>query len=173
MPGGEIFYSPVEDSAEGVISYSEYPACYLGHEVDGVRFRFEGGTIVEASATTDEEFLLGTLDTDEGARRLGEFGIGCNPGIQRHMRNTLFDEKIEGTIHLAIGTGFPQLGGHEQRAPSTGTWSRSSGTAAGSSSTARSSRRTARWRCRPARRRSTRELLVERCLGRAARAGRC
>jgi aminopeptidase len=111
MPGGEIFYSPVEDSAEGVISYLEYPACYLGHEVEGVRFRFEGGVIVEASATGDEEFLLGTLDTDEGARRLGEFGIGCNPGIQRHMRNTLFDEKMEGTIHLAIGTGFPQIGG--------------------------------------------------------------
>src|SRR5438067_11731771 len=105
LPGGEIFYSPVEDSAEGAISFSEYPACYLGHEVPGVRFRFEGGRIVDASATGDEEFLLGTLDTDEGARRLGEFGIGCNPGIQRHMKNTLFDEKIEGTIHLAIGTG--------------------------------------------------------------------
>ncbi len=143
MPGGEIFYSPVEDSAEGVISYSEYPACYLGHEVGGVRFRFEGGTIVDASATADEEFLLGTLDIDEGARRLGEFGIGCNPGIQRHMRNTLFDEKMEGTIHLAIGTGFPQLGGLNRSSGSTGTWSRSSGTAAGSSSTARSSRRTA------------------------------
>jgi aminopeptidase len=111
MPGGEIFYSPIEDSAEGVITYSEYPACYLGHEVEGVRLRFEGGTIVEASATSDEEFLLGTLDTDEGARRLGEFGIGCNPGIQRHMRNTLFDEKMAGTIHLAVGTGFPQIGG--------------------------------------------------------------
>jgi aminopeptidase len=111
MPGGEIFYSPIEDSAEGVITYSEYPACYLGHEVEGVRLRFESGTIVEASATSDEEFLLGTLDTDEGARRLGEFGIGCNPGIQRHMRNTLFDEKMAGTIHLAVGTGFPQIGG--------------------------------------------------------------
>ena len=116
MPGGEIFYSPVEDSAEGVISYSEYPACYLGHEVSGVRFRFEGGRIVEASATSDEEFLLGTLDTDEGARRLGEFGIGCNPGIRRHMKNTLFDEKMEGTIHLAIGTGFPQIGGQNRSA---------------------------------------------------------
>jgi aminopeptidase len=116
MPGGEIFYSPVEDSAEGVISYSEYPACYLGHEVAGVRFRFEGGRIVEASASSDEDFLIGTLDTDEGARRLGEFGIGCNPGIQRHVKNTLFDEKMEGTIHLAIGTGFPQLGGQNRSA---------------------------------------------------------
>jgi aminopeptidase len=111
MPGGEIFYSPLEDTAEGTISYLEYPACYLDHEVEGVRLRFEGGTIVEASATSDEAFLLGALDTDEGARRLGEFGIGCNPGIQRHTRNTLFDEKMEGTVHLAIGTGFPQIGG--------------------------------------------------------------
>jgi aminopeptidase len=111
MPGGEVFYSPVEDSAEGVISYSEYPACYLGREVEGVRLRFEAGRIVEASATAEEEFLLGILDADEGARRLGEFGIGCNPGIHTHMRNTLFDEKIEGTIHLAIGQGFGYLGG--------------------------------------------------------------
>jgi aminopeptidase len=116
MPGGEVFYSPVEDSAEGVISYSEYPACYLSHEVGGVRFRFEGGRIVEASAESDDEFLLGLLDSDDGARRLGEFGIGCNPGIQEHMRNTLFDEKIEGTIHLAIGNGFPYLGGSNQSA---------------------------------------------------------
>jgi aminopeptidase len=111
MPGGEVFYSPVEDSTEGVVSYSEYPACYLKHEVGGVRLRFEGGRVVEASAASDEEFLHGMLDADEGARRLGEFGIGCNPGIQRHMRNTLFDEKIEGTIHLAIGQGFGYLGG--------------------------------------------------------------
>ena len=111
MPGGEVFYSPVEDSAEGVIGYSEYPACYLNHEVEGVRFRFEGGKIVEATAGAGEQFLLGMLDADEGARRLGEFGIGCNPGIQKHMRNTLFDEKIEGTVHLAIGQGFGYLGG--------------------------------------------------------------
>jgi aminopeptidase len=111
MPGGEVFYSPLEDSVEGVISYSEYPACYLNHEVEGVRLEFEGGLIVNASAVADEEFLLGMLDADEGARRLGEFGIGCNPGIQNHMRNTLFDEKIDGTIHLAIGQGFPFLGG--------------------------------------------------------------
>ena len=111
MPGGEVFYAPLEDSAEGVISYSEYPACYLGHEVGGVRLRFEGGTIVEASAESDEAYLIGTLDSDEGARRLGEFGIGCNPGIQLHTKNTLFDEKMAGTIHLAVGTSFPQIGG--------------------------------------------------------------
>jgi aminopeptidase len=111
MPGGEIFYSPIEDSAEGVIGYTEYPACYTGHAVEGVRLRFEAGTIVGASAEADEPFLLSILDSDEGARRLGEFGIGCNPGIQRHTRNTLFDEKIEGTVHFAVGFGFPDLGG--------------------------------------------------------------
>jgi aminopeptidase len=111
MPGGEVFYSPVEDSAEGTITYSEYPACHLGHEVEGIRLRFEAGKVVDASASADEEFLLAMLDTDEGARRLGEFGIGCNPGIRGHMRNTLFDEKIEGTVHLAVGMGFKDLGG--------------------------------------------------------------
>jgi aminopeptidase len=116
MPGGEVFYSPVEDSVEGVVTFSEYPACYLGHQVPGVRLRFEGGTIVEASATADEEFLIATLDTDDGARRLGEFGIGCNPGIQKHMRNTLFDEKIEGTVHFAVGNGFTFIGGQNESA---------------------------------------------------------
>lgn len=111
MPGGEVFYSPVEDSVEGVVTYTEFPAVFYGHEVTGTRLRFEGGRIVEASAQSGEEFLLETLDTDEGARRLGEFGIGCNPAITRHMRNTLYDEKIFGTIHLAVGAGFPFIGG--------------------------------------------------------------
>lgn len=111
MPGGEVFYSPVEDSAEGEIAFSEYPACYGGRAVENVHLRFEGGRVVEASATTDEDFLVTTLDTDEGARVLGEFGIGCNPGIQRHTKNTLFDEKIEGTVHFAVGSGFGFLGG--------------------------------------------------------------
>jgi aminopeptidase len=111
MPGGEVFYSPVEDSALGTVAFSEYPACYGGRAVENVRLRFEGGRAVDASSSTDEEFLIKTLDTDEGARVLGEFGIGCNPGIQRHTQNTLFDEKIEGTIHLALGNGFPFIGG--------------------------------------------------------------
>jgi aminopeptidase len=111
MPGGEVFYSPVENSAEGVITFSEYPACYGGRTVERVRLRFEGGRAVDASATSDEDFLVQTLDTDEGARVLGEFGIGCNPGIQRHTKNTLFDEKIEGTVHFAVGSGFGFLGG--------------------------------------------------------------
>ena len=111
MPGGEVFYSPVEDSAEGVVEFSEFPAVYFGREVTGVRLRLEGGRVVDASARANEEFLVETLDTDEGARRFGEFGIGCNPGITRHMRNTLYDEKIYGTVHLALGAGFPFIGG--------------------------------------------------------------
>ncbi|MEK6274908.1 MAG: aminopeptidase [Actinomycetota bacterium] len=116
MPGGEVFYSPVEDSTEGVVSFSEFPAVQEPDVVDGVRMRYENGRVVEASATANEEALLTALDRDEGARVLGEFGIGCNPGIQRHMRNTLFDEKMYGTIHLAVGAGFGVAGGKNQSA---------------------------------------------------------
>ena len=116
IPAGEVFYSPVEDSANGVVTFGEYPGWYGGHQVQGIRFRFEDGVIVEASSETDEDFLLATLDTDEGARRLGEFGIGCNEGIDRAFGNALFDEKIHGTVHLAIGAGFPFLGGTNESA---------------------------------------------------------
>ena len=111
MPGGEFFYSPIEDSAEGVVEFSEFPAVYQGGICEGVRLRFQGGKVVEASATKNEDFLIAALDTDEGARRLGELGIGCNPGIQQHTRNTLFDEKMDGTIHLAVGAGLAFVGG--------------------------------------------------------------
>jgi aminopeptidase len=111
MPGGEVFYSPVEDAVNGVVTFGEFPAVYFGHEVTGVRFVFEDGKIVDASATGGEDFLLRTLDTDEGARRLGELGIGCNPGIQRFTKNVGFDEKIDGTIHLAVGNSYSSTGG--------------------------------------------------------------
>lgn len=111
MPGGEFFGCPVEDSAEGVIAFTEFPAVHSGRELRGIRLRFEAGTVVEASAETNEAYLLEVLDSDEGSRRLGELGIGCNPGITRYMRNTLFDEKIDGTVHLALGNGMPNLGG--------------------------------------------------------------
>jgi aminopeptidase len=114
MPGGEVFYSPVEDSAEGEIAFAEFPGCYQGHQVPGIRFSFEAGRIVDASAAADEEFLLKTLDADEDARRLGEFGIGGNPGITRHMRNTLFDEKMAGTVHLALGASYTHIGGKNE-----------------------------------------------------------
>lgn len=111
IPGGEFFGCPVEDSAEGVIAFSEFPAVYAGRELRGIRLRFESGGVVEASAETNEDYLLEVLDSDEGSRQLGELGIGCNPGITRYMRNTLFDEKIDGTVHLALGNGMPSLGG--------------------------------------------------------------
>jgi aminopeptidase len=111
MPGGEVFYSPVEDAVDGEVTFSEFPAVYFGHEVTGVRFVFERGRIVEASAASGEDFLLRTLDTDEGARRLGELGIGCNPNIQRFTKNVGFDEKIDGTVHLAIGNSYSSTGG--------------------------------------------------------------
>jgi aminopeptidase len=114
MPGGEFYYSPVEDSAEGTIAFIEFPAPYAGREVTGIRLRFEGGRVVDASAETEEAFLIEQLDRDEGARGLGELGIGCNPGITRFMKNTLFDEKIDGTIHLALGNGLPEIGGTNQ-----------------------------------------------------------
>ena len=111
MPGGEIFYAPVEDATEGVISYAEFPAVQDGNEVVGARLRFEGGRVVDASAEAGEEFLISTLDTDDGARVLGEFGIGCNKGIQRFMKNVLFDEKMAGTVHLAVGQSYTYAGG--------------------------------------------------------------
>ncbi len=111
MPGGEFFYSPLEDSASGTIAFTEFPAVYAGREVTGIRLRFDEGRVVDASADSNESFLLETLDLDDGARRLGELGIGCNPRITRHMKNTLFDEKIDGTVHLALGNGLPEVGG--------------------------------------------------------------
>jgi aminopeptidase len=111
MPGGEVFYSPVEDSAEGVIEFCEFPAVYYGQEVEHARLVFESGRIVDATARVGEAFLIDTLDTDEGARRLGELGIGCNPGIQRFMKNVAFDEKIDGTVHLAVGNSYAFNGG--------------------------------------------------------------
>jgi aminopeptidase len=111
IPGGEFFGCPLEDSAEGVVTFSEFPAVFAGREIPRIRLRFEGGTVVDASADANEDFLIATLDQDEGARRLGELGIGCNPGITRYMKNTLFDEKIDGTVHLALGNSIQELGG--------------------------------------------------------------
>lgn len=111
MPGGEFFFSPIEDATHGEVTFSEFPAIHLGNEVRGAWMRYENGRIVDARAEVNEEYLIKVLDSDDGARVLGELGIGCNPGINKHMRNVLFDEKIYGTIHLAIGAGFPFIGG--------------------------------------------------------------
>ena len=110
MPDGEFFTGPVEDSANGEVTFT-YPAVYGGREVAGVKLRFEDGKIVDASAERNEDFLIKTLDTDEGARRLGELGIGTNYGIDRFTKEILLDEKIGGTIHLAVGMSYPETGG--------------------------------------------------------------
>jgi aminopeptidase len=116
MPGGEFFTSPVEGTAEGVIEFSEYATALHGHRCEGIRLRFEAGAVVEASARVGEEFLHAALDTDDGARRLGELGIGCNDGIPRHVRQMWFDEKVAGTCHLALGQGFSECGGTNKSA---------------------------------------------------------
>src|ERR671916_622032 len=110
MPCGEIFTGPVEDSANGEI-YFGVPVAVAGREVSGVRFRFEEGRVVEASAEKGEEDLRSMLDADEGARYLGELGIGTNFGIPRATKNILFDEKLGGTLHLAIGRSYEKTGG--------------------------------------------------------------
>src|ERR671920_1385704 len=101
---------PVEDSVNGTIAFS-FPAVYGGREVAGVRFRFEDGRVVDASAERGEEFLIQMLDTDDGARRLGEIGIGTNYGIATGTKDVLLDEKIGGTVHLAVGMSYPETGG--------------------------------------------------------------
>jgi aminopeptidase len=116
MPDGEVFYSPVEDTAEGVITFGEFPAVYLGHDVVGARLVFREGRIVEATAEEGEEFLRQIIATDEGASRLGELGLGCNPRITRFTRNVLFDEKIDGTVHLAVGASYTYTGGKNESA---------------------------------------------------------
>jgi aminopeptidase len=111
LPGGEFFFCPVEDTAEGEIAFSEFPAERDGTLVEGIRLVFRDGVVVEASARRGEDALFEGLDTDEGSRRLGEVGLGCNEGITRHLRNTLFDEKMAGTVHLALGAGYVFAGG--------------------------------------------------------------
>jgi aminopeptidase len=115
MPDGEFFTGPVEESAEGEIKF-HLPATYAGREVSGVRFRFEGGKVTDASAEKGEGFLIEMLDTDEGARRLGELGIGTNYGITDGTGEILLDEKIGGTVHLAIGRSYPETGGVNESA---------------------------------------------------------
>jgi aminopeptidase len=115
MPDGEFFTGPIEDSVEGVVSF-HLPAMIGGREVAGVRLRFESGKVADASAERGEEFLLQSLDSDEGARTLGELGIGTNYGIDRGTRDVLLDEKIGGTVHMALGASYPETGGSNESA---------------------------------------------------------
>jgi aminopeptidase len=110
MPDGEFFTGPVEDSAEGEITF-HLPTNFGGREVAGVRLRFHEGLVIDASAERGEELLHQMLDSDAGARRLGELGIGTNFSIDRGTRSILFDEKIGGTVHLALGRSYPETGG--------------------------------------------------------------
>jgi aminopeptidase len=115
MPDGEFFTGPIEDSVNGEISFS-FPASYGGRTVSGVRLRFEDGKVVDAAADQGEAFLIEMLDTDEGARRLGEIGIGTNYGIATGTKEILLDEKIGGTVHMAVGMSYPETGGENASA---------------------------------------------------------
>ena len=110
MPDGEIFTSPLETDTEGEVRFS-FPAIFHGRAVEDVRLRFEGGRVVEAEAKTANDYLQSLLDMDEGSRILGELAFGMNYEIDRFTRDILFDEKIGGTIHLALGASFRKLGG--------------------------------------------------------------
>ena len=115
MPSGEVYTSPIENSAQGWIEFT-YPAINLGREVFGVRFEINDGKVVKATAEKNEDFLNTMLDTDDGARTLGEFAIGTNYGIQKFTGSILYDEKIGGSFHVAVGGGFPEVGGKNESA---------------------------------------------------------
>jgi aminopeptidase len=109
MPDGEVFTSPVETETAGEVRFT-LPAVFYGREVEDIRLRFEDGRVVDADARSGADYLRTLLDTDEGARVLGEFAFGLNYEIDRWTRNILFDEKIGGTVHLALGSGFDDCG---------------------------------------------------------------
>lgn len=113
FPDGEVFTTPVEDSVEGHIRFS-YPGIYMGKEIEDIRLEFKGGKVVNAIASKGQDLLIALLDTDEGSRRLGEIAVGTNYGIQKFTKNMLFDEKIGGTVHAAIGGSPGESGGKNQ-----------------------------------------------------------
>ena len=113
FPDGEIFTGPVEDSVEGWVRF-KYPAVEYGQEVTDIQLWFEKGRVVKETASKNQELLTAQLNTDPGARTLGEFGIGVNYGITRFTKNMLFDEKMGGTIHLAVGAGYPESGSRNE-----------------------------------------------------------
>ncbi len=110
FPDGEIFTGPEETVTAGWVKFT-YPAIYQSREVGGVELQFEAGRVVKATATKGQDFLLSVLDTDTGSRTLGEFAIGTNTAIKQFTRNILFDEKLGGTIHMALGAAYPDTGG--------------------------------------------------------------
>ena len=115
FPDGEVFTGPVDTSVEGTIRFT-YPGVFQRREVHDVRLRFEGGQVVEATAARGQDFLRQMVWMDEGSRRVGEFSFGLNDAVQIFTRNTLYDEKIGGTIHLALGESYPETGGQNKSA---------------------------------------------------------
>ena len=115
MPDGEIFTGPVEESLNGWVHYT-YPAIHEGVMISGVELTFKNGKVVKATAEEQEDYLLQLLETDPGSRYVGEFAVGTNSRIQQFTGNILFDEKIGGTIHLAIGAGYPETGSKNKSA---------------------------------------------------------
>ncbi|MEM4519179.1 MAG: aminopeptidase, partial [Sulfolobales archaeon] len=110
MPGGEVYTAPIEDSVEGYILFS-YPAIWRGVEVEGVKLVFKRGVVVESSATRGEQFLKKIINVDEGSKRVGEIAFGLNYGISNFTKQILLDEKMGGTIHLALGSAYSTTGG--------------------------------------------------------------
>ncbi len=110
FPDGEVFTGPVEDATRGTVRFT-FPAIYGGREVTDIRLTFKDGRVTDATAGKGEAFLRAMLDIDAGARRLGEFAFGLNYDIRQFTRNILFDEKIGGTIHMALGAAYPETGG--------------------------------------------------------------
>jgi aminopeptidase len=113
FPDGEIFTSPVENSVNGWVRFG-YPAIFDGQEIDDIELWFENGKVVKETAKRNSAMLTAQLNTDKGARIVGEWGIGTNYNIKRFTKNMLFDEKLGGTIHLAMGLGFEEAGGGNQ-----------------------------------------------------------
>ena len=112
LPGGEVFTAPVRDSVEGEVHF-DLPLYRYGREIEGVRLRFEDGEVVSHAAERNEDLLAGILDTDEGSRYLGELGIGMNRQIDRFTYNMLFDEKMGDTVHMAVGSAYPETVGDD------------------------------------------------------------
>jgi aminopeptidase len=115
MPSGEVFTGPHEASANGRVQFG-VPSAPAGVDVAGVELEFRDGLVVAAAAERGEDYLQRALATDDGARRLGEVGIGTNFGIDRAIGATLFDEKIGGTVHLALGRSYAETGGKNESA---------------------------------------------------------
>ncbi|MBM7842935.1 aminopeptidase [Herpetosiphon giganteus] len=115
FPDGEFFTGPEENNVNGIVRFS-FPAIYNGREVEDVQLTFEAGKVVKATAKSGQDFLEQMLNVDAGARVLGEFAFGTNPNIKNYTRNILFDEKMGGTIHMALGASYPETGGLNQSA---------------------------------------------------------